>query len=264
MVGAKRKHEDSKDMKKDVGLDTETVRFSKFEFDEPTCSIKIKQKTSNQSGIKNAFKNAASVKKDGAFYILSYASKEHALVDMKANRRVDRRGNSEYMDNKFILINLSYKETEESISEVFKKYGKIEKILIQRNKDGISVGRAVITFEKRAVIRDEIVMSSKPIYIERIRKPLENKTRFFLSNIEKSLSIVAIRKILADAKCKPKDIRVIYSENNRNKGYGFIEYDSKEKADVFIDRFKDVRALLGAGSSYEYSNEKANPRRRRR
>ena len=31
--------------------------------------------------------------------------------------------------------NLSYKETEESIAEAFGKYGKIEKIAIQKNKN---------------------------------------------------------------------------------------------------------------------------------
>lgn len=243
--------------------DRRKTGFARPQFDEATCSIRTKCRGADQSDVRDRFKNASSVEQDGEFLVLRYPSKEHALVDMKANRRPGgsrEEGKGKYMDNKFIVTNLSYKETEESIAEEFGRYGEIEKIVIQRNKEGMSVGKAVITFKGRTVIGDGIVMSSKPIYIEKIRKPLENKTRFFVGRLDKSLSIVAIRKVLADNGCKPKDIRVIYSENKRNKGYGFIEYGSEGEALAFASRFGEMKKQLGAECFYEYSNEKAGRR----
>lgn len=237
-------------------------QFGRPEFVESRCCVRVRHENANQQDVLRAFKNALDARKDGLFFVLRYSSKEHALVDIKANRaEKSELGESSYMDSKYILTNLSYKETEESISKVFGKYGEIEKVVIQRNKESMSVGRATITFKKKAVVWEEVVMNSKPIHIERIRRPLENRTRFFLSRLNKALSIVEIRKVLADAKCKPKDIRVIYSENKRNKGYGFIEYASEAAADVFVESFESIKALLGPECFYEYSNEKPEAHR---
>ena len=165
---------------------------------------------------------------------------------MKTNRKpVIRKEEREdgYMNNKFILVNLSYKETEECIREVFGKYGEIEKVAIQ-DKDNMSVVRAIITFKSKVVIRDDIVMANKPIYIERIKKPLKDRTRFFLRKLNKSLSIVTLRKILVDAECKRKDIKISYGENKRNKGYGSIKYGTEGEANVFASKFDEIGHLL--------------------
>ncbi|KMV66333.1 putative RNA-binding protein [Encephalitozoon cuniculi EcunIII-L] len=250
--------------KMDRSPDGRKAGFQRIEFDEASCTIRVKGDFTLKD-IKRRFENLKSVKSSEGGFVLEYPSKEHALVDMKANRRprgVKKEKNCEYLDNKYILTNLSYKETEESISETFGKYGEIERVTIKKNRDCISTGKAIITFKKRTFIKDEIIMSNKPIYIERIKKPLENKRRFFLSKLKKSHSIVAIRKILSDAGCKPKDIRVLYGENKRNRGYGFIEYDSEKDADVLVSKFEEIRDLLGPECYYEYSNEKISSRKK--
>lgn len=259
----RRHKESSKGIKRSESLEGR-VRLQRVEFDEPSCSVTIEGRCTAEE-IRDAFKNAESMRGEDGKFVLKYPSKEHALVDMRANKRPAgkrREKGGEYMDNKYILTNLSYKETEESISKEFGKYGKVERVAIQKNRDNVSTGKAVITFEKRAVIRNDVVMSNKPIYIERIKKPLENKKRFFLGKMNKSHSIVAIRKILADAGCKPKEMRVLYGENKRNRGYGFIEYGSEADADKFVGSFEGIKDLLGPGCFYEYSNEKAVSKRR--
>ncbi|KAL7347916.1 RNA-binding domain-containing protein [Encephalitozoon intestinalis] len=253
--GKKEKDEISREKKKNI----EAIKF-----DEATCSLVIKGSLTLKD-IKEAFKNFKSIENGKGHFILKYPSKEHALVDMKANRKQGKEkkeSSGRYLDNKYILTNLSYKENEESISKVFEKYGEIERIRIKKNKDNISTGKAIITFKKKAVIKEEIVMNNKPVYIERMKKPWENKTRFFLGKLNKAHSIVEIRKILADVECKPKEIRVIYGENKRNRGYGFIEYANEEDANAFTEKFEEIKDRLGAGCYYEYSNEKASSRRR--
>lgn len=250
--------------KEDDETDKKRKRYQKIEFDEATCSVTVKG-NSTLRDIKKTFKNFKDVKSGEDGFVLEYPSKEHALVDMKANRGQGgekKEDSSRYLSNKYILTNLSYKEDKESISKVFEKYGEIERITIKTNKDNISTGKAIITFKKRAVIKEEIVMSNKPIYIERIKKPLENKTRFFLGKLTKSLSIVEIRKIFAETKCKPKDIRILYGENKRNRGYGFIEYANEKDANVFIGKFEKIKSLLGPECYYEYSNEKASSKKK--
>ncbi|KAG5859942.1 putative RNA-binding protein [Encephalitozoon hellem] len=262
--GAEGKITGKRAAKEDDSTNKKKRRLQKIEFDEATCSVVVKG-TSTLKDIKRTFKNFKAVKSGENGFILEYPSREHALVDMKANRRQEREGgerSSRYLDNKYILTNLSYKEDKESISKVFEKYGEIERITIKKNKDNISTGKAIITFKKKAVIKEEIVMNNKPIYIERVKKPLENKTRFFLGKITKSLSIVDIRKILAEARCKPKDIRILYGENKRNRGYGFIEYANEEDANMFAKKFEKIKELLGPESYYEYSNEKAFSKRK--
>ena len=72
-------------------------------------------------------------------------------------------------------------------------------------------------------------------------------------------------KALVDVNCKPKNIRVKYGEVNKiSKGYGFIEYDTEKEANFFISKFGEIKSLLGKECFYEYSNEKANIKKRKK
>ncbi|KAH9411567.1 hypothetical protein HK407_04g06720 [Ordospora pajunii] len=248
----------TKRLRTDKECNSVRLKIFNMDFEKETCSIKL-ECAGTLERVKELFSNPKTVTAIEGGYLLEYPSKEHALVDMKANRRPSGKKSAlseEYMNTKYILLNLSYKETEETISKEFSKYGEIEKISIKKNKYNISTGKAVITFKKKAVIRDEVVMSSKPIYVERVKVPVQNKKRFFVGGLAKKHSIVEIRTILANAGCKPLDIVVPYGNNKKNKGYGFIEYRDEKEANVFASKFDSVKALLGPDCYFEYSNEK--------
>ncbi|KAM0672023.1 putative RNA-binding protein [Ordospora colligata] len=250
--------DETKRLRTGNGSDSARLKIFKMEFDEQMCSIKL-ECAGTLERVKELFSNPKAITVIERGYLLEYPSKEHALVDMKTNRRPSGKKSElveEYMNTKFILMNLSYKETEETISEKFSKYGKIEKISIKKNKYNISTGKAIIIFKNKAVIRDEVVMNSKPIYIERVKAPVQNKKRLFLGGLTKKHSIVDIRTILAGAGCKPVDIVVPYGDNKKNKGYGFIEYRDEKEANVFVRKFSSIKSMLGPECYFEYSNEK--------
>jgi hypothetical protein len=233
------------------------------EFDKEKLAIRLKRNgTLMYRDVKRAYLRYSKIKVADDYFVLAYANMKDAKEDYKSNLSTAKWSSRvEYMDNKYILSNLSYKETEESITERFRKFGEVERVAIERNRDGISTGKAVITFRDSAFIKGEVVMNSKLISVERIKRPQHNYNRLFLSHVNKDMTIVSIRKLVMSIGPRPTDIRLKYSENKRHNGYCFLTYDTEEKAKAVASRFDEVKERLGPEAYIEFSVEKPRYRK---
>jgi hypothetical protein len=238
---------------------SEPAILPKAEFDRENLTIRLRRGgTLTYKDVKRRYSRYSDIKVAGDYFVMKYADKEDARKDYKSGLNTARPSKRvEYLDNKYVLTNLSYKETEESIAERFKVFGSVERISIERNRDKVSVGRAIVTFRGSAAINEEVVMSSKLIGIERVRKPVHNYNRLFLSHINKSMTIVSIRKLVMSIGPRPTDIRLKYSENRRHNGYCFLTYETEEKAKAVAARFDEIKNKFGEGCYLEFSIEKA-------
>lgn len=157
----------------------------------------------------------------------------------------------------YIINNLSYKETEESLKKYFSTFGRIEKISLQKNKKNIFVGKAVITINKPLKIDNDFILNGKILRVERIKDQMVNDKRIFVSHINKNLSILDIRNMLKENEIKPSDIRIRYdSITKKNNGFCHLTYNNRLEAKKFESKWKYIKEKLGFDSNYEYAYEK--------
>ncbi|WUR04965.1 RNA-binding domain-containing protein [Vairimorpha necatrix] len=163
--------------------------------------------------------------------------------------------------NTYVVNNLSYKETEETIKERFKKYGTVENVKLCYTKDQKFIGKAIITFKNRVKINEEITLGHKVLRIEKLKEKIVNDKRIFISRINKNISILEMRNIFKSHGVKPKDIRCRYeTETKRNNGYCHITYNTAEEAKKFEEEWTRFKGKLGQETYYEYAQEKIKKR----
>ncbi|KAL6120738.1 hypothetical protein NUSPORA_02484 [Nucleospora cyclopteri] len=97
--------------------------------------------------------------------ILRYRNKTELQADMRSMGLLEKT----YMENKLLVTNLSYRETEESIKKYFNGYGKVIKVTVEKNKKGFCIGKAVITIENYQFDRVEHKMSNRVIRVEKVK-----------------------------------------------------------------------------------------------
>ncbi|KAM0673556.1 hypothetical protein GVAV_002931 [Gurleya vavrai] len=166
--------------------------------------------------------------------------------------------------NEIAVLNLSFKETEETIKNVFSVYGEIEKIEFSDPKSG----KAKIKYKGKYnadLLRKEIIMSNKvlKIYRENANDEIKKETnmrRVFINHMDKSFKIIDVRNILREYKnIKVVDIKVKNEGvRKRNPGFCFVEFKSEEHAKWFVENFKDIRKRFGNESKVEFSIDKEN------
>lgn len=179
--------------------------------------------------------------------------------------KVDNKGDF-FSQTNLIALNLSHKETKETIQAAFSKYGDVEDVEIITNKDKKFQGKALIKYKNsydRNVFAEEITMNNKIIKVvkEKIKKESEtNKSlrRVFLNHMDKDYKIIDLRNIIKKyPNLKVKDIRIKNEgPKMRNPGYCFIEFKKEEQAKWFVENFNDIRIHFGDRSQVEFSNEK--------
>lgn len=187
---------------------------------------------------------------------VKYRRKDDMEADMRALGFLPKT----YIENKLIVHNLSFKETEESVAECFRQLGKVEKVILERNRKQVCTGKATVTFCSAFYPGQENTMydlrlNGRLLRIERIKKQIRNKTRLFISHIRKNIKIAELRMILKKAGYVPKSIKIDLNDN-RNRGYGFVEFHTSEQAEGFIKAFSTIKDTLGKDSFVEYSQEK--------
>jgi len=187
---------------------------------------------------------------------LKYKRRDDMEADMRSLGLLPKT----YIENKLIVHNLSFRDTEETVAECFGQLAEVEKVVLEKNSKGVCTGKGTVTFcsgfypGKEGSLY-ELRLSGRLLRIERIKKQLKNKTRLFISHIRKSIKISELRAILKKAGYVPKSIKIDLNEN-RNKGYGFVEFHTEEQAERFIKAFHSFKEVLGAESFVEYSQEK--------
>lgn len=187
---------------------------------------------------------------------LKYKRREDMEADMRALGLIPKT----YIENKLIVHNLSFKETEESVRKYFSELAEVEKVILEKNSKGLCTGKGVVTFssafypgqEKRLY---DLRLSGRLLRIERIKKQIMNRTRLFISHIKKNIKISDLRAILKKAGFVPKSVKIDLNDN-RNKGYGFVEFNTPQQAERFMKGFGKVQTALGEDSFVEYSQEK--------
>ncbi|KAM0685673.1 hypothetical protein COBT_003113, partial [Conglomerata obtusa] len=183
-------------------------------------------------------------------------------------KHTDNKPKKAYKKNKIVdnnvitVMNLSYKESEESIRKCFSIYGEITNIEMCNDKQGKFLGKAKLTFVKKLnkdVLHKEIILNNKILKVLR-EKPLEtieteqSVKRIFINHMNKEFKIIDIRNIIREYKnIKAIDIRVKNEGPKlRNPGYCFVEFKLPEHAVWFVENFGDIYTKFGADSKVEY------------
>lgn len=190
---------------------------------------------------------------------------DEASCNIKKNKHTKKVVNNNlteytpYDKNIIIVSNLSFKETENSIKECFKKYGAIERVQLTYSKDKKFIGKAIIIFKHPVFINEDIKLNYKILRIERMKNKTVNDKRIFISRLNKNLTILQLRNILKKFNIKPKDIRMRFEiETKRNIGYCHVTYSSALEAKAFEKKWNLFKHDLGVETFYEYAQEKVS------
>lgn len=183
--------------------------------------------------------------------VLKYKRRE----DLDADLRALGLKSKTYVENKIIVYGLGYRETEESVGAFFGAFAEVEKVVLEKNSKGLCTGKATVTFSTRLNTNQEFRLSNRLLRIERIKKQVINRTRLFISHMSKTMKISSLRSALKQFGFVPKDIRIDL-QDGRNKGYGFVEFDTPEEAEAFIRSFDLLSPAIGKDSRVEMSHEK--------
>lgn len=183
--------------------------------------------------------------------VLKYRRNEDMETDLRAMGLKPRT----YVENKLIVYNLGYKETESSVEEYFSSFSEVEKVVLEKNKKGFCTGKGTVTFTAQVNTNQEFRLGGRLLRIERIKKQIINRNRLFISHMNKNLKISDLRKILKDNGFTPKNIRIDL-QDGRNKGFGFVEFERFEDSERFAENFKVFSERIGEKSFVQKSKEK--------
>lgn len=181
---------------------------------------------------------------------LKYRRKE----DLDADLRGMGLKSKTYVENKILIYNLGFRENEDTVKEYFSSFGEVEKVILEKNKGGHCTGKATVTF-KCNFVHDAYRLNGRLLRVEIIKKQIINKTRLFISQMNKKTKIADLRSILKRNGFVPKNIRIDI-QDGKNKGYGFVEFERCEEASLFLESFKGFSKQIGENAFVEMSKEK--------
>lgn len=239
-----------------VVLKYKTEEDLQFDFKNIIKNINTNKKIGNKTSINSSKKDINSSKKEDKIGNSNKKDINNKDNNKKyINNKKDIMKNNIDVENKIIVYNLSYKETEESVSEFFRSFGNVQKTVLEKNSKGFCTGKGVVTFT--TPFKDESVLrlNGRLLRIEKMKKQKINKTRLFISHMKKNMKIAELRQILKSKGFVPKSIKIDLNEG-RNRGYGFIEFNSGEEAERMIKEYGKIREEVGEKSEVEYSKEK--------
>lgn len=154
------------------------------------------------------------------------------------------------------VTNLSYKDDESTVQALFQQYGPIAKI-------DYSTNTCTVHYKQKPDARlfdSEIIHNEKILKIVKSKKngdpaakQVKSSCRLFISNINKNLKIVDVRRI-ARKVGKVVDVKVHNTGPRlRNKGYCFVEFKSDADARRLKEEFKTWRNEFGESPKVEYA-----------
>lgn len=219
--------------------------------------------------------------------ILKYRRRVDVDTDLRALGLLAKN----YVENKLLVNNLSYKETDESVRAFFEgllsgehrncpeegaknskkphALGKgkdaltkhvpgesvIEKVVLEKNTRGFCTGKATVTTSGPIRLPLPLRLNGRLLRVERIKKEVRNTARLHLCHMDKTVNISRMRAILKPAGFVPKSIRIDMVEG-KGLGYGFVDFGNPDEAERFIKAFPGLRKELGSQARVEYSKEK--------
>lgn len=132
-------------------------------------------KIKNTKHIHKKIKNYETMIRERRILILKYKSKDKMNKDLQLLKINGNNTGANYnaqISDKLLVYNLSYKETEETIEKYFSHYGKIEKVIMEKNKKGICTGKATVTILGNKISQSDTVykMSGRILRIEKLRR----------------------------------------------------------------------------------------------
>ncbi|KAM0680028.1 hypothetical protein GINT2_001716 [Glugoides intestinalis] len=209
-----------------------------------------------QSLVKTKAKKFYALVPSSSNIILKYRRMEDLEADLRALGLKPKT----YIENKLIVNNFSFKETEESVKEFFKQFAGVEKVSLEKNTRGFCTGKGIVTFSTGFYAGQEnklydMRLNGRLLRIERIKKQCVNRTRLFISHMRKSLKIAELRNILKKEGFSPKNVRIDLRDG-RNLGYGFVEFQTVEEAESFLKNYSKLQESIGSESFVELSKEK--------
>jgi hypothetical protein len=165
-----------------------------------------------------------------------------------------------YVENRLIVHNFSYKETDQSVLKFFSQFAPAEKVVLEKNTKGFCTGKGTVTFATSYnPISDsklyDLRLNGRLLRVERIKKQIVNTSRLFISHMNKNLKIADLRLILKENNHIPKSIKIDLFDG-RNKGFGFVEFSSPQEANAFIEDYEVLKPKIGKESFVEFSQEK--------
>ncbi len=229
------------------GIPTKPINQPEYEVKDKKIIFSLSMKTK----IKNKASHYISKIETNEHIILKYRRKSDLEADLRALGLLSKT----YLENKIIVKGLGYRENEESVKEYFSQFGKVEKVVLEKNLKNRCTGRGTITFFSNINTSQPFRLNNRLLFIERIKKQHVNTTRLHISHIYKNINISKLRLILKSEGFVPKNIRIDLF-NGKNPGYGFVEFKNPEEASKFIDNFDKLKILLGPESYVEFSKEK--------
>lgn len=183
--------------------------------------------------------------------ILKYRTREELESDLRSMGLKPKT----YIENKMVVYNLGYKETEKSVLDYFKTFGEVDKVVLEKNKKGYCLGKATVTFCSSISGNNSYKLNNRILRIERIKKQNINRNRVFISHMDKNIKISDMRRILKQSSFVPKNIRIDL-QDGKNRGYGFVEFETGEESAMFIEKYKEIAKKIGKNSFCELSKEK--------
>lgn len=181
--------------------------------------------------------------------------KYRRAVDIEADLRALGLKAKSYIENKIIINGIGFKETEETVTNYFAKFGTVEKVVLEKNSKGFCTGKGTLTFAQRIHTGQEFRLNRRLLRIERVKKQKFNTVRLHISHMSKDINISKLRSILKEKNFVPENIRIDL-QDGKNKGYGFVEFKTPEEAERFMNDFHKVKAKIGINSYVEFSKEK--------
>ncbi|ELA46065.1 hypothetical protein VCUG_02456 [Vavraia culicis subsp. floridensis] len=150
----------------------------------------------------------------------------------------------------FVLTNLAYNETEQSLRAYFDSFGIIHEITIKKNNDGFCTGTAILAFVKMfKTIQGEVLCNSRTVYVRFIK----HTYRIFISSVKKTLTKEMIAGYLRDKGYEVAEVVVPVGGDRKNRGYCFVQFDGENGVKRFKNEYRRHKKFFGGKSCIEHA-----------
>lgn len=150
----------------------------------------------------------------------------------------------------FVLTNLAYNETEQSLRAYFDSFGIIHEITVKKNNDGFCTGTAILAFVKMfKTIQSEVLCNSRTVYVRFIK----HTYRIFISGVKKMLTKEMIAGYLRDKGYEVAEVVVPVGGDRKNRGYCFVQFDGENGVKRFKSEYRRHKKFFGGKSCIEHA-----------
>ena len=151
--------------------------------------------------------------------------KEEPNQPQDGSQEIQQEMLSKEENNEILVKNIPEEATEDDLQKNLEKYGKILNIKMDKDKDGKSLGTAIIQFETKQE-KDDILNSNEEILLEgkrlEIKDSINNQRRLFVGNVPYTSNEQDLINFFSD--CGKVYVKCFYI-NNKFKGYAHVTFE---------------------------------------